>query len=139
MALLSTLVEDSAVKARRTARAMMPALAESVSREPSSFLAPSIVNVLPVPVWPYANTVQLYPASTSSTTGATDCSNSCSCVALASYTRSNVNRRVAAAAGMAVLLGGVAVTSLRSVEHSAKCVGGGRGRQFLHGRDFQQR
>ena len=46
--------------------------AGAAAAEPSSRRTPSIVNVLPVPVCPYAKTVQEKPARTSSTTGATE-------------------------------------------------------------------
>ena len=74
---------------RFTARGMMPASELSVSMQPSGRFGPSIVYVLPVPVWPYANTVHEKPRSTSSTTGATDVVNSCSCVVVSPNARSS--------------------------------------------------
>ena len=48
---------------------------------------PVIVNVLPLPVWPYAKIVPLYPSSTESTTGRATVSNTVSCVVDMSRTR----------------------------------------------------
>ena len=50
---------------------------------------PSMVYVLPVPVWPYAKIVQLNPRRTSSTTGRTASSYTSACDAAGPKTRSN--------------------------------------------------
>ena len=49
------------------------------------------MNVLPVPVWPYAKMVALYPESASSTTGSAIVSNTSRCVEYWPNTRSNAN------------------------------------------------
>ena len=66
------------------ARGMMP-------RSSGGSFTPSIVNVLPVPVCPYAKIVPLKPSSTESTIRLAVCAYKFSCFVVSSYTWSKVN------------------------------------------------
>jgi hypothetical protein len=68
-----------------TIRGMIPDVADSER-------SPIIVHVLPLPVWPYASTVALYPSKHSATRfRAVDCSYTSRCVDAGEKTRSNAN------------------------------------------------
>ena len=67
---------------------------------------PSIVYVLPVPVWPYAITAALYPCRVECTAGRAAVSYTVCCVVSWSNTRSNVNLQgVCGVREVAVVLG----------------------------------
>ena len=65
-------------RSRSTARTIMPRLSPEVA--PWLALGPRIVYVLPLPVWPYAKIVALYPSSVASTSGFATTSKICACV-----------------------------------------------------------
>ena len=76
-----------------TAHDAPPSLALAISGSPSGGARPSIVNVLPAPVWPYARTQPDLPLRNRSTSGATDPAYTSACVDAAPQVAANSKAR----------------------------------------------
>ena len=114
----------------RNARGTMPAVSATSSHEPSressdDASSPSMVCVLPVPVCPYANTVQLNPSSVSATMGSIACAYTSACVASGPNTPSNVYVLDAACAAPVVAPGFPPETALACEDAPGPLAGSG--------------